>query len=188
MELDEALARRRSIRKYGTDPIPGESVTRIINAAHMAPSGANASPWLYVVVSDSAVKTSIRAASEEVDGAGNADMPAWFQSWLSGQSITREKAFLEDAPCLLVVFSDSTMPYAVESTWISIGYALLAAAQEGLGSLTYTPGDPRFLSSVLNVPRHFVPQAILPIGYPAETPDPALRPKKRYDIGSHAVR
>lgn len=179
MELNEVLRRRRSIRKYKRDPVPEETVTRVLEAAYTAPSGANASQWLYIVVTDPAVKKALREASEAVDSSWNSNMPEWFKSWLSTQGITSEKAFLEDAPYLVVVFSDKRMPYSVESTWISIGYALLAATQEGLGSLTYTPGDPSFLCTILKTPEHYVPQAILPLGIPDETPDPNLRPKKR---------
>jgi nitroreductase len=181
MELDEALARRRSIRKYMRTPISQDAVLRVLNAAYAAPSGANTSPWRYIVVAGADLKRAIREASEKVDSTWDAGMPQWFQSWLLSQGITSDKGFLEDAPYLLVVFSDQTMPYSVESTWISIGYALLAATQEGLGTLTYTPGEPCFLRSLLGLPERFVPQAILPLGVPSEAPDPGLRPKKRLD-------
>jgi len=177
MQLDEALAKRRSIRRYRSDPVSAEAIEKIIQAAYSAPSGANASPWLYVDVTDPSVKEQIRAESEAVDKTWDADMPAWFRSWLANQEISESKRFLEDAPHLLVVFSDIRMPYAVESTWISIGYALLAATQEGLGTLTYTPGKPGFLTRILRTEDHWMPQAILPIGFPAESPDPAGRPK-----------
>jgi nitroreductase len=181
MELDEALARRRSIRKYKRTPIPEDAVLRVLNAAHAGPSGANASPWRYVVVASAEMKRAIRQASEKVDSTWDAGMPQWFQSWLASQGITSDKGFLEDAPYLLVVFSDQTLPYSVESTWVSIGYALLAATQEGLGTLTYTPGDPGFLRTLLNLPERFVPQAILPLGIADEAPDLSRRLKKKLD-------
>ncbi len=181
MELDEALAKRRSIRKYRCTPIPEASVLRVLNAAHSAPSGANATPWRYVVVAGAELKRAIRQASEQVDRKWDASMPQWFRSWLGSQGITSDKGFLEDAPYLLVVFSDRTLPYSVESTWISIGYALLAATQEGLGTITYTPGAPGFLRTLLDLPESLVPQAILPLGLPDEAPDPARRPKKHFD-------
>jgi len=178
MELKETVFKRRSIRKYKTQPVPKDSVNRILEIAYQAPSGANASPWHYVIVDDSKLKSEIRKASEAVDASWNAQRPEWFKAWLSAQGISQQKKFLEDAPYLLVVFADTRMPYAVESTWISIGYAILAATQEGLGTLTYTPGDPSFLNKLLNMPHHYAPQAVLPLGYPDEAPEPRTRRKK----------
>lgn len=180
MEFNELLAKRRSIRKFLPDQVRDDVLDRIIDAAHMAPSGANTSPWQYVIVKEPGLKHQIREASEAVDSGWNANMPPWFQSWLKSQHITSTKSFLDEAPCLLVVFSDNRFPYSVESTWISIGFALLAVTQEGLGTLTYTPADPSFLSNLLSTPEHLVPQAILPIGYAAEQPSPASRQKRRH--------
>jgi nitroreductase len=53
MDLDEAIKRRRSIRKYKADvPIPQEHIEAIIEAGCWAPSSANTQPWRFIVVTD----------------------------------------------------------------------------------------------------------------------------------------
>ena len=178
MDVYEAIRLRLSTREYLDDAVDPHAVQRILDAAYAAPSGANASPWHYVVVDDMDVRRKIREMSEAVDSGWNQNMPSWFRRWLDSQQISAEKKFLEQAPCLIVVFSDNRLPYSVESTWMSIAFAVLAATAERLATLTYTPGDPSFLSHLLGTPEHLVPQAILPLGHPAEHPDGSTRPKK----------
>lgn len=45
MDVGEAVALRRSIRQFLADPIPGETVRSLIEAAARAPSGGNLQPW-----------------------------------------------------------------------------------------------------------------------------------------------
>ena len=58
----ELLKYRRSIRKFRPDPIPDEYVTRILDAAHYAMSGANSQPWEFIVVKHPEVKEGIYQA------------------------------------------------------------------------------------------------------------------------------
>ena len=51
MELDEAIKRRRSIRKYKKGAaIPKEDVEAMIEAATWAPSSTNVQPWRFILV------------------------------------------------------------------------------------------------------------------------------------------
>lgn len=45
MNVSEAIARRVSIRAFKPDPVPGEVVRKILEAAAKAPSGGNLQPW-----------------------------------------------------------------------------------------------------------------------------------------------
>lgn len=50
MKVFEAIAKRRSIRKFKPDPIPEDALRQILQAGLLAPSGKNNQPWkLYVV-------------------------------------------------------------------------------------------------------------------------------------------
>jgi predicted transcriptional regulator YdeE len=50
MGVLEAITTRRSIRKFKNDPIPDETIRRILQAAILAPSGDNRQPWKFYVV------------------------------------------------------------------------------------------------------------------------------------------
>ena len=49
MNVQEAIAARRSIRKFKNQPIPEEALQAILEAAILAPSGHNRQPWRLVV-------------------------------------------------------------------------------------------------------------------------------------------
>ena len=49
----ELAKNRRSIRAYRKDPVPGEKIVKLLEAARWAPSGANIQPWDFYVVTGS---------------------------------------------------------------------------------------------------------------------------------------
>lgn len=87
---------------------------------------------------------------------------------LQKRNITWEKPFLEEAPVLIVVLADRKAPYDRESTWLAIGYILLALEERGLASLTYTPTNPHAIARYLGVPMNYTLEAIIPVGKSGE--------------------
>lgn len=60
MQVYDALKSRRSVRRFLSDPVPYESLRRILEGAAYAPSGHNIQPWkVYVVAGE--VKEKITA-------------------------------------------------------------------------------------------------------------------------------
>ncbi len=52
-DVEEALLSRRSLRAFRPDPVPRETVERILALASRAPSGTNVQPWkVYVVAGE----------------------------------------------------------------------------------------------------------------------------------------
>lgn len=164
------MKRRRSVRKFKKDKFAIETLCSIVNAGLLAPSGADQSPYTIIILDDESLKREIRKESEAVDEDFHTDAPTWLKEWFAKKNITTEKAFLTDAPFLVVVAGNTHMPYWLESTWITITYILLAAEEEGLGTLTYTPGRMDFLVPLLDLPKEYSPVVIIPIGYPEEYP------------------
>lgn len=177
-ELLNLMRNRRSIRRYRKDPVQLDKIFKILEAGRYAPSGANRQPWIYILVTDNKLKEEIRKAAEEVERKFHKKAPDQLKKWFEKQKITPEKSFLTEAPVLIVVASLTTAPYWLESTWISIAYALLSAESQSLGTLTYTPSDVIFLNKLLNIPDYYRPVAILPIGHPAENPSSETRPRR----------
>ncbi len=69
MDVFEALATRRSLRGFRPDPVPRDSLERILTAAARAPSGSNIQPWR-VRVTQGAEKAQLSAAAHEANAAG----------------------------------------------------------------------------------------------------------------------
>jgi 5,6-dimethylbenzimidazole synthase len=58
--LMEVVRNRLTSRAFRADiPVPREHIEMVLEAARHAPSGANAQPWHYIVVTDPAVKKQI---------------------------------------------------------------------------------------------------------------------------------
>ena len=65
--------------------------------------------------------------------------PKWLSEFFDEQEISTTKDFLTDVPYLICVFGERGNPYWRESVWLAVGHIVLAATNEGLGTLTYTP-------------------------------------------------
>ena len=90
------------------------------------------------------------------------------KDWLAARGITPEKPFLTEAPYLVIVVGETDKPYWLASAWVSIAYIILAAEEEGLATLTYTPGEMGFLRELLHLAENHQPVAIIPAGYAGE--------------------
>lgn len=167
--LLELAKRRKSIRSYKPDAeIPLTQVLEAIKVALEAPSGRNCQPWQFIIIDDKEMKHKIRVACEEVEKKFHEKVNGDFKKWLDQRNITWRKPFLEEATYLIAVYTDKRCPYTVQSTWLAIGYLLLALEENGLASLTYTPSNTGKINDILNVPQQFKLEAMIPVGYPRE--------------------
>jgi len=193
-----AMQRRRSIRAYSDRPVPWELIENAVRVAGSAPSGANMQPWTYVVVSDPALKTRMRAAIETEEHATYARRAS--EEWLEALAPLGTDWFKEHittAPYVAVVFAqvhgiqsgDSGEAlkvrhyYVQESVGISVGFFLAALAQAGLATLTHTPNPMNVLSEILGRPPNERCYVVIPIGYAAEDAAvPAIQKKTLEEI------
>lgn len=173
----ERMRSRRSVRSFSADPIPLDVVRTAIHAAALAPSGANKQPWTFVLVTDAGVKHKIREAAEEEERAfyGGRAPERWLRD-LEPLGTNAEKPFLEEAPCLIVIFAqrhgatdEERHYYVQESVGIAAGFLIAALHHAGLATLTHTPSPMAFLGEILGRPKHERAYLLLPVGYP--TPD-----------------
>jgi iodotyrosine deiodinase len=172
------LRRRRTVRAFSSRPLPRDVVEDCLREAGTAPSGANTQPWHFVVVSDPAVKRQIREAAEEVERAFYERRASneWLDA-LQPLGTNASKPFLEDAPCLIVIFAQRhgldaegnkvQHYYVTRSVGIATGMLITAIHNAGLVSLTYTPSPMHFLNEILGRPENERPFLVLVVGYPA---------------------
>ena len=66
---------RMSVRKFRPDPIPEDTMAKILEVARWAMSGANSQPWEFVVVTDPKTKQQLRDAYSEY----NTDYIFWME-------------------------------------------------------------------------------------------------------------
>jgi nitroreductase len=167
--VTELATRRKTARKFQRTSIDLENVHYCVRAAAQAPSGANRQPWRFVLVDDEETKARVRTSCEEQEKRLHQKVETNLKGWFESKDITWQKQFLTDAPVLLAVFSNQKMPYATESTWLAVGYILLALEERSLSTLTYTPSYPENVRAAFGAPDEYRLETILPIGYSADT-------------------
>jgi len=184
------------VRDFSRRAVPPEVIENCLLAAGTAPSGANKQPWHFAVVTDPDVKQRIRAAAEEEERAFYTQRAseAWLKD-LAPLGTDANKPFLEIAPCLIAIFSQSYQLdgegqkhlnyYVTESVGIATGFLIAALHNAGLACLTHTPSPMRFLNEILGRPSNERPFLLLVVGYPADDAQvPVITKKPLSDIAT----
>ena len=155
MDLFEAVEKRRSIRKFKTDPVPVEDLKKILEAGRLAPSGGNHQPWSFVVVRDSETKKALANAANL-------------------------QRFIADAGIVLVALGDPSASRSLhrQDPMIAIEHMVLAATALGYGTCWIGAFNEDEVKKIVKVPENLVVIALLPIGVPDEKPLP--RPRKAF--------
>jgi len=164
----EMAKKRKTVRKFKREKPPLEKLLKCLEAAKEAPSGMNAQPWRFVVVESQKKKSQIRKVCETAEKKFHQSVKGKLGNWLKREGFTWEKLFLEEAPYLIFVFARKDAPFSKESTWLAIGYLLLALEEEGLGTVPYTPPNPSDVAKAVDAPNDHRLEVILPVGYPAD--------------------
>jgi nitroreductase len=182
----EAIAQRRSIRRFLDTPVTDEQIRHILHAAALAPSGKNRQPWRFVVVRDHKRAEMITRIRTGMDKLRTRNIDVGSGPWTL--------KVMEQAPVTIFVFNDATTLTAettmtaqeivlasvdVQSIGAAIQNLLLAAHDMGLGTLWICDVFEAYeeLCAWLGETRQMV--AAIAVGYPDETPAP--RPRKRVD-------
>ena len=154
----ETIMTRTSVRAFTDRPVEDEKIEQMLRAGMAAPTAVNKQPWAFVVVK----------SREQLDRLKEANPNA---------------RMLASAQLAIAVCGDMTKAIEgpMQSFWIQDASAateniLLAAHALGLGAVwtgVYpNPERVAAVSEVLELPSYAVPLCVIPIGYPAESPEP----------------
>lgn len=182
---------QRAHREFADTPVDDAVVETVLRAGTHAPSAENKQPWEFVVVRDPAARQVIHDLTEAAwTSAGR----AFSETRLPPELLEEVDAGIagggyRTAPVLVVVCADFTrgLPAtAGSSIFPCVQNLLLTAGALGLGSALTTLGASAGapLTELLDLPPHVVPQAIVPLGYPARR----LGPPRREPVAGHTHR
>lgn len=184
MELNEAIAQRRSVRAFKDQPLSEEQTAALLEAFTWAPSPLNQQPWEFILVKDPDVKRQVtQSARQAVRAVADGGGPGWAAKY--------DPAFLEQAPLLIAVLYDPKkgglggyfdQPHgALSAASAGIQNLCLAATEMGLGALWFTFFNPKEMARVLGVPQELEFAGIIPVGAPAqESKTPPRKPPKAF--------
>jgi len=203
MDLFDAIAGRKSIRRFRDQPVPDEVIRKILDAGRLAPSANNTQPWSFLVIKDrGTLSLMAEAVRQQIDR-----MIPHAEDAKQAQRLGAYKStyytFFEKAPAVIAVFMEgydagtdkllARMGYGAEevrrlrplpglqSVAAAVEHMLLACHALGYGSCWMTGPlvAQEAFEKILGYGREKFIAALLPVGVPDE--DPSSRPRKDLD-------
>ena len=177
-----AIAERRDMRHFLSDPVDPIMLKRLLAAAHQAPSVGLMQPWRFIRITDPQLRSTIASMVEE-ERRRTADALAERSDEFMRLKVD---GIRECGELLVVALSDQreqhifgrrTLPEMdLASVACAIQNLWLAARAEGLGMGWVSLFDPIQLAQLLNMPAGSKPIAILCLGHvEAFYPAPMLK-------------
>jgi nitroreductase len=158
MNLESLIRSRVSVRGYRPDPVPDETLRRVLELARMAPSACNRQPWTIIVVRDPARR---RALAE-----------AYPREWFAAAPV--QLALCVEPGAAWVRPQDGWNSAYVDGA-ILMDHLTLSAADEGLGTCWIAAFDPPVARRALGLPEGVEILALTPLGRPADAGHPRTR-------------
>jgi nitroreductase len=159
VEVFDAVRTVLAVRNYRDDPVPRDTVRRIVEAGRLTASSMNGQPWHFIVVEN---RDTIREL---------------------GRLATTGR-YVAQAPVAVVVAIERTR-FAVSDASRAIQSMILTAWSEGLGSnwvgfLGLTEVKP-----LLGIPDDLDVLAVIPFGYPAQASGRGKKQRKPLSEVAH---
>jgi nitroreductase len=177
------FAKRQSVRRYKSDPVPEEHLRLILDAARRPPTAGNQQPWKFLVVRNPATIERMRTRCLELAEAHWPQDLAPAERAARREAKTKAMAGYFSAPVYVVVLTDSQSTYPSYNQHdgpLAAGYLCLAARALGYGTVYVTDAIPEQVTrEVLSIPERYQRVCITPLGVPDGWPEPT--PKKKLE-------
>ena len=186
MELLEALEARRSIRKFKSQPIPEASMTELMEAARLAPSGSNLQPTRFVVIKSEAVRAQLNQATPlpfvsqapvviaccvDTESLGGVETRAReLQEAGAFTDTPLDKMDLKDYAKRRPMDPATAEAYLRLNAAIAIDHLTLRAVDLGLGTCWIMMFDQEKVKQLLELGENYNVVALIPVGYPDQNP------------------
>jgi nitroreductase len=156
LDLLDVITKRRSIRSFKKQELSQTIIEKLVEAARWAPSAGNFQPWVFVVASSQKIKQNLSIA-------------AYSQKALEEASIVIVVCVDEKRAAESYGVRGKTL-YCIQDTAAAIQNILLTAHSLGLGSCWIGAFKENEIKIVIEAPKEMRPIALIPIGYPNESP------------------
>jgi nitroreductase len=152
MTVQEAIQQRFSVRAYQDKPVEAAKLSRVLEAARLAPSAGNRQDWRFVVVQDAATRERLAEAANSQTFVGQA--PVVIAACAAGEQH---------------VMSCGQLCYPIDVA-IALEHIALQATEEGLGTCWIGAFKEDEVRKILNLPSDIRVVELMPLGYPASSP------------------
>jgi len=152
---------RRSIRRFEKKDVDDKLIGVMLYMATQSPSAGNTQEWQFIVVKNNETKRKLSEAG-------------------------LHQHFIAEAPVVIVVCVDKDkiglrykerglQLYSIQDTASATIILMLAATALGLGTCWIGSFNEEEVKKNLGLPENLRPVSIIPVGYPAEKPEPSSR-------------
>jgi nitroreductase len=172
MELQEAILRRRSVRRFTEEPVTDEELKQIFEAVRWSPSWANTQVWEFIVVRD-------KALIEQVTGTYSEKNPATKCS-LAASALIVACAKTGASGCYNGKESTPLSNWYMFDLGLATQTLCLKAHEMGLGTVVVGLMNQSACKKIVAVPDGYEVVAVIPIGRPAVAPKEGP-PRKEVD-------
>jgi nitroreductase len=162
MELQEAIIKRRSVRKFTEEIVTDEEFRQIFEAVRWSPSWANTQTWKFIIVRD-------KNLIEKVTGTYCEKNPATKCS-LSASALIVACAKTGISGCYGGKDVTAINNWEVFDLGMAVQTLCLKAHELGLGTVVVGFIDHEACKKILAVPDDYRVIAVIPIGRPASSP------------------
>ena len=170
------IAERRDMRHFLPTPVDRETLTRILQAAHQAPSVGLMQPWRFIRITDNSIRNSLHQLVDDERKLTAQAIGEYENTARMAEFLRLKVEGILDCGELLVatlcnrrdghIFGRRTLPEMdIASVSCAIQNMWLAARAEGLGMGWVSIFDPVKLGALLKAPSDAKPIAILCIGH-----------------------
>jgi 5,6-dimethylbenzimidazole synthase len=169
-----AIRSRRDVRdEFRPDPVPDDTLRRILEAAHCAPSVGLSQPWTFIVIRDRAVREKIHAAFV----AANTEAAGMFEGERAEHYRALKLEGVLKAPLNICVTCDRTRGGPIVlgrthqadtdlySTVCAVQNLWLSARAEGIGVGWVSIFREADIRTILDIPVHVAVVAYLCVGF-----------------------
>lgn len=157
MDVHQAIKTRRSVRSYKAESVLEEKLKKVLEVARLAPSAHNEQEWKFVVVRDAEKRKKLAEAASNQEFVGEAPVV------IVAVALEPEE-----------VMSSGVPNYAVDLA-IAVDHMTLAAVEGGLGTCWVGAFSQEKVKKVLGIPERYKVVVLLPLGFPADKPQPKSR-------------
>ncbi len=176
MEFSRVILKRRMIRAFKPDPVPGKTINRILKLAQHYPSAGYSQGVAFVIVTDLKGRKRLQRINRLRGNAPLLIVPCVSEKIYHDRYREPDKIQPDGTEI------EWPVPYWIFDVGCASMIILTAAVDEGLAAYFAGAFRPESLRRELDIPADFQPVGVISIGYPdydKDEPSPSLKRGRR---------
>jgi nitroreductase len=158
----DLVKKRRSVRRYKSDPVPEDALKTCLEAVRLAPSASNSQPWEFIVIKTPELRQKIAESTFS--------------------TLLQFNKFALQAPVIVAVIMKKGhlavqagaglqgTPFNLIDIGIAAEHFCLQAAELGLGTCMLGWFNEKKVRKLLDIPKSQKIALLITVGYPADSP------------------